>query len=139
MAAPVDHAGRQATFRKHERLTSRHLLQQVASTGRASKIHPFRLLGLPTPLDCAAPAQLAIAIPKRHMKLATRRNRQRRLVREAYRLHKHRWYARLQDAGIQCAWLLVFQGGPPLDWTATQEKITGLFDRWILEHVRADR
>ena len=138
MTAPVDHTGRQATFRKHERLSGRHVLQRVVTQGVPSKLHPFRLLGLLTPLDSPAPAQLAISIPKRHMKLATRRNRQRRLVREAYRLHKHRWYAALEEAGTQCAWLLVFQGGPPLGWTATQEKITGLFDRWILEHVRAD-
>lgn len=128
-----------ASFRKHERLTGRDLLKRVATTGRSVRSHPFRLVGLLTPLDTTAPAQVAFAIPKRHMKPATRRNRQRRLMREAYRQEKHRWYEALQAAGTQCAWLVVFQGGPPLGWTETREKITLLFDRWTHEHVRPGR
>ena len=128
-----------ASFRKHERLTGRDLLTRVVKTGKSVRAHPFRLVGLLTALDTPAPAQVAFSIPKRHMKLATRRNRQRRLLREAYRQNKHRWYQALQEAGTQCAWLVVFQGGPPLDWPETQEKITGLVDRWTHEHVRPGR
>ena len=139
MATAAVQPGIRARFRKHERLTGRDRLKLVATTGRSAKSFPFKLTGVLMPLDTITPAQVAFAIPKRHMKLAVQRNRQRRLLRETYRQNKHRWYAVLQAAGVQCAWLVVFQGGPPLGWPETQQKITGLFDRWLKEHVRPDR
>ena len=128
-----------ATFRKHERLTGRDRLKLVATTGKVVKVHPFRLVGLLMPLDTVAPAQVAFAIPKRHVKLATDRNRMRRLIREAYRLHKHTWYEQLLERAVQCAWLLIFQGNTPLAWPETNEKISCIFDRWTREHVKRDR
>lgn len=127
------------TFRKYERLTGRDRLKLVATTGKVVKAHPFRLVGLLIPLDTIAPAQVAFAIPKRHVKLAVDRNRVRRLMREAYRLNKHRWYERLIMAEVQCAWLLIFQGNGPVSWQESTGKITGLFDRWTQEHVSLDQ
>ena len=103
----------QATFRKHERLTGRDRMKKVAVPGKVVKAHPFRLAGLQLPLDTAAPAQVAFAVPKRHVRSAVQRNRIRRHMREAYRLNKHRWYARLRENGVQCAWLVVFHGQAP--------------------------
>lgn len=128
-----------ATFRKHERLTGRDRLKLVATTGKSVKMHPFRLVGLLMPLDTIAPAQVAFAIPKRHVKRAVDRNRIRRHMREAYRLNKHRWYEQLLLAGTQCAWLLIFQGNAPLPWEESTGKITHVFDRWTQAHVSPDR
>lgn len=135
----IGHMPQRATFRKHERLTGRDRLKLVATTGKVVKVHPFRLVGLLMPLDTIAPAQVAFAIPKRHVKLAVDRNRQRRLMREAYRLNKQTWYEQLTAKNSQCAWLLIFQGSSPLPWEETREKITRIFDRWTQEHVGADR
>jgi ribonuclease P protein component len=128
-----------ATFRKHERLTGRDRLKLVATRGAAVNVQPFRLVGLVMPLDTVAPAQVAFAVPKRHVRLAVDRNRVRRHMREAYRLNKHRWYERLQQAGSQCAWLLIFQGPKPLSWEESSGKISRIFDRWTQEHVGVDR
>ena len=91
------------TFRKHERLTGRDRVKLVATTGKTVKLFPFRLSGLVMPLETSAAAQVAFAVPKRHVKLAVDRNRVRRHMREAYRLHKHRWYGPLAEAGIPTA------------------------------------
>lgn len=142
MAGPIPlngPASMRPTFRKHERLSGRDRLKQVVAEGRAVKVHPFRLLGLLMPLEPTARAQVAFAVPKRHVKLATDRNRVRRHMREAYRLNKHRWYERLDQAGVQCAWLLIFQGSGPLSWSESSEKISRVFDRWTQEHVGLDR
>ncbi|HRN37590.1 MAG: ribonuclease P protein component [Flavobacteriales bacterium] len=127
------------TFRKHERLTGRVVLKQVATTGKSLKSHPFRLQGLLMPLDTASPAQVAFSVPKRLVRSAVQRNRIRRHMREAYRLNKHRWHACLQEAGAQCAWLVVFQGHAPLPWAHSSKILIGLFDRWTQQHVGADR
>ncbi len=128
-----------ATFRKHERLTGRDALRKVVQQGRGLRAHPFKLSGLLMPLPTPAPAQVAFAVPKRHVRSAVDRNRIRRQMREAYRLNKHRWYARLQAAGQQAAWLVVYQGREKPDGAATREIMIGLFDRWVEQHVGIDR
>lgn len=128
-----------STFRKHERLAGRDRVKEVATKGKVVKIHPFRLTGLLMPLDTISAAQVAFAVPKRHVKLAVDRNRVCRHMREAYRLNKHRWHARLSEADVQCAWLLIFQGNGPLPWLESSGKISQIFDRWVHEHVGGDR
>lgn len=128
-----------ATFRKHERLTGRDRLKLVATTGKAIKEHPFRLVGRLMPLDTPAPAQVAFAVPKRHVRSAVDRNRIRRHMREAYRLNKQAWYRRLEQDRVQCAWLVIFQGNAPLGWEGTSRIMINLFNRWVQQHVGADR
>lgn len=126
-----------ATFRKHERLTGRDRVALVATRGNALRQHPFRLVGLLMPLDTTARAQVAFAVPKRHVRSAVQRNRIRRHMREAYRLNKHVWQGHLEKAGVQCGWLLVYQGNAPVGWESTSRILIDLFNRWVQQHVGA--
>lgn len=136
---PLSTPPMRATFRKHERLTGRDRLKQVATTGKAINSPPFRLVGLLMPLDTVAPAQIAFAIPKRHLRLAVHRNRMRRMMREVYRLDKQRWYTAFRAADVQCAWLLIYQGKATIGWEEVQQKITALLDRWVQQHVHSSK
>ncbi|MBL7953104.1 MAG: ribonuclease P protein component [Flavobacteriales bacterium] len=124
-----------ATFNKHEHLTGRLSIQEVVSTGRSVHETPLKLVGKIIDLPTEAPAQVAFAIPKRYMKLAVHRNRMRRLLREAYRLNKHAYHQRLNEAGKQCAWLFIYQAKEPLTLAETQLKITRSLDRWMEKHA----
>jgi ribonuclease P protein component len=128
-------AAPRATFRKHERLCARTTIQRLLREGRAVNEAPLRLIGMIAPNPTPAPAQVAFAVPRRHLPRAVDRNRVRRMLREAYRLNKHRWYGRLEEAGAQCAWLVVFQGRTVPPYAVLQGKITRAIDRWLLEHV----
>lgn len=128
-------AAPRATFRKHERLCARTAIQELLDSGRAVNEPPVRLIGKVMPLDTTAPAQIAFAVPRRHLPRAVDRNRVRRRLREAYRLHKHGWHATLQQAGVQCAWLVVFQGRTVPPYAEVQRKISRAIDRWLHEHV----
>ncbi|HRH68055.1 MAG: ribonuclease P protein component [Flavobacteriales bacterium] len=123
-----------ATFRKHERLTGRLRIHEVATTGRSVFEPPLKLVGKLMELPTTAPAQVAFAIPKRYMKLAVQRNRMRRLLREAYRLNKQAYHERLKTSGKQCAWLFIYQGRTPLTLADTQLKISRSLDRWLERH-----
>ena len=121
------------TFSKHERLRGQLRVQEVATTGRSVHDAPFKVIGKIMVLPTEAPAQIAFAVPKRNLKLAVDRNRMKRLMREAYRLNKHTWYERLRAAGVQCAWLIVFNGRAPITLAETQLKISRALDRWLKE------
>ena len=56
------------------------------------------------------PVQMAVSVPKRRFKKAVDRNRIKRLVREAYRLHKHLLYGKLEAGETQIAWMILFTG-----------------------------
>ncbi len=123
-----------ATFSKHERLRGRLRVQEVATTGRSVHEAPFKLVGKLMTLPTDLPAQIAFAVPKRNLPSAVHRNRVKRLLREAYRLNKHRWYEQLRASGKQCAWLVIFQGKAPVTLAETELKITKALDRWLIQH-----
>ncbi len=77
-------------FRKPERLTRKKDIQQLFSAGRSFHLHPFTVKYLPLTGPAPLTHQVLISVPKRNFKRAVDRNRLKRQIREAYRLHKHR-------------------------------------------------
>ncbi|BFP41141.1 hypothetical protein FGF1_19860 [Flavobacteriaceae bacterium GF1] len=76
------------TFPKKERLKSKKLLEQLFLKGSAISAFPLKLLYLKTPLPDDVPFQVTVVAPKRNFKSAVKRNRIKRLLKEAYRLNK---------------------------------------------------
>ena len=67
--------------------------------GHTYMAYPLRVSWLEG-CDDAGGTQVAVSVPKRHFKTAVQRNRLKRRIREAYRLHKEEWYARLGDRPV---------------------------------------
>ena len=80
------------TLGKEERLCSRKLIDSLFKGGgsRAMSGFPLRMVYAVTERHEGEPAaQILVSVPKRCFKRAVKRNRIKRLVREAYRLNKH--------------------------------------------------
>ena len=135
MSAPS--APARATFRKHERLTGRDLIADVVKNGRSINASPLRITGRVRPLDSVAPAQVAFAIPKRHVRHASDRNRIRRVLREAWRLDKEQWYRTLRAAGVQCAWLILYGSDQAPSLADARALLGGTMERWLKQHLAA--
>lgn len=133
MSAPPPKA--RATFRKHERLVGRDRIGQVMKNGKSVNEAPLRLIGLVLPMDTVSPAQVAFAVPKRHVRHAADRNRARRLLREAWRLDKEHWYEPLRAAGVQCAWLCICSTSKPPEFMELRSKLRSLMERWLKQHL----
>lgn len=112
------------TLHRNERLKSRTLIGRLFREGNSYVAYPLRVVWLPMDAAAceatqigAARAQLAISVPKRVFKTAVERNRLKRRIREAYRLHKKQLYDKL-NAGHQCAALmLVYIGKEELPYS----------------------
>lgn len=124
------------TFGKAEKLVSRKLMNQLFSEGKSFFIPPFKVLWLDTPIDAKTPAQLLISVPRRNFKHAVDRNRIKRLVREAYRLHKNPLYAVLSSQGIQCVIALVMTGRNMPDYKEAEEIIMLILQRLSDDHEK---
>jgi ribonuclease P protein component len=75
-------------FPKHERLTSKKLIEELFSKGSSVFLYPYKLVYLPRQAAEHSPPEVLFSVSKRHFKRAVDRNQLKRRIREAYRLHK---------------------------------------------------
>ncbi len=77
------------SFPKEEKLKSKKCIDQLFSEGNSVSKFPLKLIYTATDLPNDVPVQAGVSVTKRRFKKAVTRNRIKRLMREAYRLHKN--------------------------------------------------
>ena len=80
------------TFKKQEKLKSKKLIQQLFEQGNTLFQFPLQLVYLKIDHTSDYTVQAGFSVPKKKFKRAVDRNRIKRLMREAYRKHKHTLY-----------------------------------------------
>ncbi|MCS6928729.1 MAG: ribonuclease P protein component [Saprospiraceae bacterium] len=127
------------TFKRSERLKSRKILGRLFEEGHSFVAFPLRAVWLPlSEAECAAAnygstrIQVAICVSRKLHRSAVVRNRIRRQIREAYRLHKHLLNEQLQRQNLRIALALVFliREEPSFaQLVASMSKIIGHFEK----------
>ena len=101
------------TFRRGERLKSRKEIGLLFSgKSRSFAQYPLRLVWrYMDERKSDFPLQFAMSVPKRRFKRAVQRNRLRRRIREAFRLHKSELLGDLPATSQrQLAWMVLYIG-----------------------------
>ena len=80
-------------FSKNEHVCSKKDIEKLFSDGSSFLVYPLKVIYLPVSDGIAADSCMAvlISVPKKRIKRAVHRNRVKRLIREAFRLHKNEW------------------------------------------------
>ncbi len=81
--SPVSHS-----LKKTERLCSKKVIDKLFSEGESFLAFPLKVVFKATELPQAVPVQAGFSVSKKIFKRAVKRNRIKRLMREAYRLNK---------------------------------------------------
>jgi len=122
-------------FSKQERLKSRKKIGRLFKERHTLAVYPLRVFWYAYPIEenSIYPAQVAFNVSKRTYKSAPKRNRYKRLMREAYRLHKHPLYDFLFEEGIQLDIMFLFLSKKTVPFDQIEKKFILLRDKLIKE------
>ncbi|MFM7822893.1 MAG: ribonuclease P protein component [Bacteroidota bacterium] len=119
-------------FPKSSRLYLRKEISDLFNQGQLMRVMPFLAYVKRLPFDGSL-VRLVISVPKRRLKMASDRNRVKRLVRESYRLNLPHFLSKLNPAEtIHLA--VVFQGNKVPDFKTVSAKIILTLQRLTGNH-----
>jgi ribonuclease P protein component len=122
------------TFKKHERLCSRKIIDQLFLSGRSFKIYPFIVNWNEIPVKDSSPLQVMMAVSSRMIRNAPDRNHIRRLMKEAYRKNKASFIDYLNRKNRTCGLIIIFTGKTKLTFTEAEHKIILILQRLQKEY-----
>ena len=109
------------TLKKEERLCSQKTLGELFASGESFLVFPLKVVFLKSDVPLPYPAQAAFAVSKRNFKRAVKRNRLKRLMREAYRLNKNPLYDELAAKNLHISIMFIFVGKDPLEFSIVEK------------------
>jgi ribonuclease P protein component len=112
------------TFQKNEKLKSRKTIGLLFSEGKGINHFPLRLIYLR--MENQEAVQAGFSVPKRNFKLAVKRNRIKRLMREAYRLHKNKLKP---NNGNNFALLFLYIGRKECNFSEIEKAVIALLNK----------
>lgn len=122
------------TFRKEERLCSQKIIAGLFEPGFFVTKNPIRIntcfVELPVK---SVSAQVMFVVGKKRFKSAVVRNRIRRMLKEMYRLEKHRLYGALLKANRTLALAVIFTGQEMKDYQSIKTSFGKALDAVIHE------
>lgn len=115
-------------FNKKERMVSTIDIERLFSSGsRSLSIYPVRAVFRRTD-GGEEPLMVLISVSKRHFKHAVDRNRAKRQMREAYRLHRQTLRGALTDKGQKMHLAFIWMADKPQPSAAVEKSIVHLLE-----------
>lgn len=128
-----------STLSKRERIVSRKLIETLFGGGRSQSMVAFPLRVVYMIQERTAnepPVQLLVSVPKKHFKHAVDRNRVKRQVREAFRLHKQTLHDAVPPAS-QLLLAFVWLSDSHSPSVTVERRVVGLMQR-VAERVGSE-
>ena len=121
------------SFPSAEHLKSRKAIAALFRNGQTYGIYPLRAFWtMDTGSHRGVPVQTAFSIPKKNYPHAVDRNRLRRQLKEAFRLHKHPLYDRFTDQEHTLSLMLLYVAKDPVDYSLIEQSVKRLLKKIII-------
>lgn len=122
-------------FPKEEKLKSKKCLDLLFSEGNSVSKFPLKLIYIATVLPNDVPVQAGVSATKRRFKKAVTRNRIKRLMREAYRLHKNEVFNRISTS---YAFMFLYIGKQEPTFKEIEASMIGLLQKFTEKIASTD-
>lgn len=123
------------TLPRSERLHYKKDIDELFASGKGFVAYPLRVVFRPLPqtdglCDAEEPwVEMLVSVSKRYFKRANKRNRVKRLVREAYRLNKHQLQSSARQASCKIHLAFMFVGKELPDYSSVEVAVLKAFKR----------
>jgi ribonuclease P protein component len=121
----------QNTFSKSEHLCGEKRITRLFTQGDAFIAYPLRVVFMIEPKIDVEPASVLVSVPKKRFKRAVKRNRLKRLMREAYRLNKGMIIDALNEKQLQIHVAFNYVSDDELDFATIEKKMKISLQRLI--------
>lgn len=125
------------TFRKDERLHGKKNIKRLFSEGNSYYTGPLKVFWIERKDNEGYPLRVLIAVSKKTIRKAVRRNLLKRRMREAYRKNKSVFYEILTRDAKQYDLGLVYIGKELIPYQDIEKKIIQVLKRLIASHNSA--
>lgn len=119
------------SFSKPEHLCGEKRITRLFTQGDAFIAYPLRVVYLIEPKKDSAPASIMVSVPKKRFKRAVKRNRLKRLMREAYRLNKQELSEKLSEKELQIHVAFNYVSDEVMDFAQIEKKMKVALQRLI--------
>lgn len=127
------------TLGKNYKLCSKEGIKKVLDQGVSIKCYPYIARFTVEEWDDNTPFKFVISAPKRKFKTAVQRNRLKRVIKEAIRLHKPTFEDQLAEHNQQLAIFIIYTANEEITTSTLRAKTNSLFDRIIQNLVSHEK
>ena len=122
------------SYPREEKLKGRTLIDSLFREGQSLAQYPLRLVFVEVPTQ-DVPLRMGVSVSKRYFKRANRRNYIKRILRECYRLNKHRLYV----PSKKFACMLIYQSNQEPSYHELEAKVIKLFAKAVAQWAPDDQ
>ena len=123
------------TYSKNEKLKSKITIGLLFSEGKSVSKYPLRLVYYADDSVDAQKIKMGVSVSKKHFKKAVDRNYFKRVLRETYRLNKHKL---IESLDKPYAFMLFYQSKDRLSFEEINTKTIQLFEKFIAQTAKKD-
>lgn len=115
--------GQKFRFTKQEKLTGETVVTELFLQGASFIAYPVRVVWSASKSEDSPSLKVLMSVPKKKLKHAVDRNRVKRLLREAYRLHKEELTTMVTVQQLQVRMAFVWIPNEVLDYAKVERKV----------------
>ncbi len=120
------------TYSKRERLKGKKLIDELFSQGKSVSVYPLRIVYKTTNFETSVIAKTGVSVSKKKVKLAVKRNKIKRLLREAYRLNKTTYF---NNITTQYAFMILYLGKENISLHKIEQAMTTAFQKILKKEM----